>query len=512
MKYWMSLLGLLLASHSFGQPAGSLDPSFGNGGKVIASINSGQDQAHAVILQQDGKILVAGHTVSTVTGKDFVLLRYESDGTPDASFGNAGVVTTDLQLGSDDIAYAIDLQPDGKIILAGSSDNGSQQDAALARYLTNGSIDSTFGTNGRALLDFDNQQLDEIRVVKVHALTGNIVVGGASIINSSLAKPVVARFQSSGVPDSTFDSDGIRLLWINNLDNQYYNSVEDLAVQPNGKISAIGWRDFPGLPWSSDYWACRINSDGSMDNSFSVDGVNVYNGGFNGHDRSFGMYLKPDNGMVIAGGGYVSTLAYDFTLFEVNSDGSVGSLSTGADFGSTLDDIAYSLTMDIAGNYVLAGASGNSSSQSFALARFLPSGSLDNSFGTGGKITTTFASNSLNECFDATIQTDNKIVAVGYTGNDLVVARYLGEDIVAVDHQFQQSVEVYPNPTNGPIQLNLPNSPDNNTYTISDLRGREHMKGQFQGNRCTLSLDQFSSGIYLLRTNQNSEPIKIVKQ
>lgn len=512
MKYWMSLLGLLLASHSFGQPAGSLDPSFGNGGMTLVSTSNVQDEAHAVILQQDGKILVAGHTLSTVTGKDFILLRFESDGTADASFGNSGLVTTDLQLGSDDVAYAIDLQPDGKIILAGSSDNGSQQDAAVVRYNTDGTIDSTFGTNGRALLDFDSQQLDEIRVVKVHALTGNIVVGGSSIISSSLAKPVVARFLSSGIPDSTFDNEGIRLLWINSLDNQYYNSVEDLTVLPNGKISAIGWRDFPGLSWSSDYWACRINSDGSMDNSFSTDGVNVYNGGFNGHDRAYGMYLKPDNGIVLAGGGYVSNIKYDFTLFEVNADGTVGSLSTGASFSSTTDDIAYSLSMDIVGNYVLAGATGTSSAKSFALARFLPNGSLDNSFGTGGKVTTTFAGYPINECFDATIQPDNKIVAVGNATSDIVVARYLGEDVVAVGDQLQQSVEVYPNPTNGSVYLRIPNSAIGNTYTLSDLRGRELLKGEFQGNQSTLSLDQFAPGIYLLRTNQESEAIKIVKQ
>jgi hypothetical protein len=111
-------------------------------------------------------------------------------------------------------------------------------------------------------------------------------VGGASIISSSVSKPFVARYLSNGNIDTTFNNNGIRLLWITNLDYQYLFSVEDLAVQSNGKISVVGWRDFPGLSWDSDYWACRINSDGAMDVTFSSDGVNVFNGNYNGHDRA----------------------------------------------------------------------------------------------------------------------------------------------------------------------------------------------------------------------------------
>jgi uncharacterized delta-60 repeat protein len=428
LKHLFTFIALFTSSLLFAQPAGNLDPNFGNGGKVVTSITSGQDIAHGVAIQPDGKILVAGQSTSNITGKDFVVVRYNEDGSLDNTFGNNGVATTDLQLGSDDVAYSLALQADGKIVLAGYSDNGSNKDAALVRYNADGSLDSDFGTNGITITNFENTQQDEIREVKIHPLTGNIVVGGSTAISSSLAKPVVARYTSNGTLDSSFNGTGIRLLWITNLDSQYVFSVEDLAVQPNGKITAVGWRDFPGLSWDSDYWACRINSDGTMDTGFSTDGVNTYNGSFNGHDRAYAMLLKPDNSILMAGGGYVSTLEYDFTVIELNANGTTGTWSALADWGTLLKDIAYGIAEDNNGDIVLAGSSGNASSKSFALARMNAGASLDNTFGTNGKVTTTFGNNALNECFDLAIQVDNKIVAVGYTGNDFAIARYLGEE------------------------------------------------------------------------------------
>ncbi len=426
MKSLFTLCAIAFTTFAMAQPAGSLDPTFGVGGRVTTSILNGDDKAYGVAIQTDGKIVVSGTSTSNITGKDFVVVRYNSDGSLDETFGVAGKVTTDVQIGSDDIAYSLALQGDGKIILAGSSDNGSNKNAALMRYNTDGTIDISFGNNGKVLTDFENSQQDEIRVVKIHALTGNIIVGGSTIISSNISKPVVARYTSAGILDNTFDNDGIRTLWVTNLDYQYLFSVEDLAVQTNGKITAVGWRDFPGQSWSSDYWACRISSDGSMDNTFSGDGVNVFNGNFNGHDRAYSMILKSDNSIIMAGGGYVSTLKYDFTLSQLTANGLSGSVSATIDYGSLLDDIAYGLAEDSNGSFVLAGVSGNSTTKSFALSKVTSGGSLDNTFGTNGKVTTTFNNASLNECYDIAIQLDNKIVAVGYAGNAFAIARYVG--------------------------------------------------------------------------------------
>ncbi|MBK9448524.1 MAG: T9SS type A sorting domain-containing protein [Bacteroidetes bacterium] len=433
MKLAPFFILLLFASVIYAQPAGSLDPSFGVAGKVTVSFTSGQDKAYGVAIQADGKILVAGYASSNITGKDFACLRLKENGTRDSTFGIAGLVTIDVQLGSEDIAYGIALQADGKIVLAGYSDDGSDKDAAIVRLLDDGSIDVTFGTQGKVLTDFENGKQDEIKVVRIHPLTGNIIVGGAAIINASTSKPVVARYLSSGSLDSTFNSNGIRLMWITSLDYQYLFSVEDLVVQANGKISATGWRDFTGLPWDSDFWAARINSDGSMDNTFSGDGVSVYNGSFNGYDKGYALLLRSNNNILIAGGGYETTLYYDFATFELNADGSTAPWYAIQDFGETLDDIAYGMLEDNNGRFVLGGSSGSNTNKTFALTRLQANAALDNSFGTNSKVTTTFGSNMLQECFDIGLQNDNKIVAAGYAGNDFAVARYLGDAVPQLD-------------------------------------------------------------------------------
>ncbi|MBT3302845.1 MAG: T9SS type A sorting domain-containing protein, partial [Bacteroidetes bacterium] len=428
MKQLLTGIIMLLSIGLFSQPAGTLDPDFGINGKLLIGIVGQQDVANSVVIQADGKIVVAGYASSSVSGKDFFCIRLKTDGTYDSTFGLNGIVKTDLQLGSDDVAYSLSLQTDGKLILAGYSDNGSSKDAALVRYHTNGIIDSSFGSNGVVLTDFEASQQDEIHVAKIHHLTGKIIVGGTTIINSTNSKPVVARYLSNGSLDTTFNANGIRLLWITSLDYQYYFSVEDLAVQPNGKISAVGWRDFPSMQWSSDYWACRINADGSMDNTFSLDGVNVYNGSFNGNDRAYAMLLKSNNKMLIAGGGSITSIYYDFSVFEAEEDGGVGAWSAKADYGTLLDDIAYGIKEDDNGKFVMAGSTGNSASKEFAIVRINADESLDTSFDTDGKLAFKFDNNSLNECYDLAIQTDNKIVVVGYSKKDIAIARILGND------------------------------------------------------------------------------------
>lgn len=425
---------LLCSLAAIAQLPGALDPTFGDNGKVLLSLSSGQDRLHAIALDAEERIVAAGYVSSTITGKDMACVRFLSDGSLDESFGVNGLAAFDLQLGSDDIAFDLVIQSDGKIVIAGSTDDGADKNAALVRINEDGSLDTDFGVNGIVISDLDNGLQDEFRCLKLHPITGNLIAGGSAQISSTLAKPVVARYLPSGELDTDFNGNGIRLLWITNNDQQYLHSVEDLAVQANGKISAVGWRDFPGLSWSSDYWAAKINSDGSMDNTFSSDGVNAYNGGFNGHDRAYALYLKPDNTMVLAGGGYVSTLAYDFRAFEVSTSGASLSWNAVADFGTSSNDIAQAIAVDGSGRYVFAGSAVTAAASSFAVYRTLATGAADASFGTAGKVTTTFTGNAQNMCFDAAVQTDNKIVAVGYSGDDMALVRYLGEVQAQLDN------------------------------------------------------------------------------
>ncbi len=139
----MLVVGLAGATNLIAQ--NNLDPTFGNGGKVITDFNR-EDYANAVVLQPDGKLIVAGTTGGPTTS-DFLIVRYNGDGSLDTSFGNGGKVLTDF--GMQDYAHAIAVQPDGKIVAAGVGEGPSSTNTVLARYNADGSLDSTFGIGGK---------------------------------------------------------------------------------------------------------------------------------------------------------------------------------------------------------------------------------------------------------------------------------------------------------------------------------------------------------------------------
>ena len=158
--------------------SGVLDASFGTGGKVLSDLGSASnDQAYAVAVQKDGKIVVAGYS-DAGGSNDFALVRYTKGGVLDASFGTGGKVLSDLGSASDDGANAVAVQKDGKIVVAGSSDAGGSYDFALARYTKGGALDASFGTGGKVLTDLGGSN-DEGSAVAVQK-DGKIVVAGYS--------------------------------------------------------------------------------------------------------------------------------------------------------------------------------------------------------------------------------------------------------------------------------------------------------------------------------------------
>lgn len=419
-------LATLLPTLVLAQPAGNLDLTFNTTGYNVTNVGSSSDKAFDLAILDNGKILVAGTTFVNATGNDFLVLCYNSDGTLDQSFGNNGKITTDLNLGSDDQAIELAVLSDGTFILAGFSDDGTDKDAALVKYNSDGTLFTGFGNNGVSLTDLDGNNQDMFSCVKVHQLTGKIIAGGSAQIDDNHAKPVVARFNSDGTLDNTFNSTGIRLMWITNLDNQYLYGIEDLAVASNGKITAIGWRDFPNLSWDSDMVAFKINSDGSMDDTFSTDGEEIYNGNFNGHDQLYAMLLNPDQTFIAVGRSYVSNLSYQGILTEIGTSGTINSTKV-----TGIDDNGYSdIAWDMNGNLVTCGYSGNSG----LVTRMSGANySFDNSFGTSGMNDFNFNQTSEVVFYGIAVQSDNKIVVVGWKDNDVVIARLTGEGSPQLD-------------------------------------------------------------------------------
>jgi uncharacterized delta-60 repeat protein len=402
--------------------AGDLDLGFGTGGKVTTDF-SGGDRATAVVLQSDGKIVLAGFDGSG----DFALARYNADGSLDTTFGSGGKVTTDFA-GGNDSANAVALQSDGKIIVAGTTYTGvGAADFALARYNADGSLDTRFGSGGKVTTDF-SRRTDHAQAVAIQS-DGKIVVAGQSYTVGKKGyngddEFALARYNADGSLDTGFGSRGKVLTSIGSGASDAFG----VALQGDGKIVVAGRAI--GSSQSMDIAVARYTAGGSLDTTFGSGGTVLTD--FAGYgDQALGVALQGDGKIVAAGETNPGSSYDDFALVRYTTTGSLdttfgsgGKVTT--DFAGYYDR-AYSVAIQSDGEIVAAGRGGGAAD--FALARYTTSGSLDTGFGSGGKVTTDFAGSD-DKAFGVAIQSDGKIVAAGYarssTGyDDFALARYL---------------------------------------------------------------------------------------
>jgi uncharacterized delta-60 repeat protein len=299
-----------------------LDPTFGTGGKITTDFSGRCDGASALALQSDGKIVVAGTSgtgCQPFVGNfvlphyefgDFAVARYNHDGSLDATFASGGKVTTDFFGGSDN-ATAVALQSSGKIVVAGFADN----DFALARYNSDGSLDTSLGTGGKVNTDFSGGT-DEAWTLAVQS-DGKIVVAGWTRVGSS-ADFALARYNSDGSLDATFGSAGkVTTDFSGGCDG-----ISALGIQSDGKVVVAGrtGTDCGGGTFpTGDFALARYNSDGSLDATFGNGGRVTtpfpYPFWFG---WASALALQPD-GKIVAGGTYF----VNFGLLRYNSDGSL---------------------------------------------------------------------------------------------------------------------------------------------------------------------------------------------
>jgi uncharacterized delta-60 repeat protein len=279
-------------------PDGSLDTSFGDGGIVTTTFPEGS-YAFDVALQADGKIIAAGTVFldfnpGESSNTDFALARYNPDGTPDATFGNGGQVSTDF-LGLEDDAFSILIQLDGKIVAVGSAnDPATFYDFAAVRYLSNGTLDTTFGVAGKVHTDFGDQNFDRARSAALQP-DGRIVAAGFAISqNGGVQNFAVARYTSNGVLDTSFGADGITQIDFGSC----CQSANKVLLQPNGEIITIGYANTEGP--DSDFLLARLTSEGSLDPTFGAAGkVRTSFGDLNGGAN--GAVFQPDGKIVAVG-------------------------------------------------------------------------------------------------------------------------------------------------------------------------------------------------------------------
>jgi uncharacterized delta-60 repeat protein len=491
MKKIYKLFLVVLSMQVYAQD-GALDTSFGIGGKVITSINN-DERANSLVIQSDGKIVIAGYTFSSISGNDIACVRYNTDGSIDNTFGLNGVATFDIQSGSDDKSTSIDIQSDGKLVLCGFSDDGSDKSSLLMRLNINGTLDTTFGSSGKVLTNFTTTGIsirqDEYRVVKVHPLTGNIVAAGTSFSTSTNSRMIIARYTSVGILDSTFATGGKFISLPNTLvSSTYLASIEDLAIKSNGKISIVG----NSLGY---FYLGRLNSNGTMDTSFSSDG---FNDNFQG--RMFGIELNNDDSIYFTGDiiPLPQTQAYTGYIDGIGGGGSIA--ATTYDFGTTFNAYTYAVEKDNDGKLLVGGYLQDTSTgqNSFLIGRLLANRTRDTSFGNNGFVTTAFTSND-SRAFDLKIQPNGRIVLAGISGGKIALARYINGALSATEFSNnKKSFKIYPNPTSTVLNINTSETIIAGTeYRIIDLSSRLLCTG-ILNEQGTIAVDNLKSGMYII--------------
>jgi uncharacterized delta-60 repeat protein len=386
---------------------GTPDNTFDKDGKLTDSIRSGYTIYRSSAIQKDGKIVVAGYTWN---GSNFnlVIVRYNTDGTPDNSFSSDGISKTGF------VTNALAIQNDGKIVVAGAIGKNDSSFFSVARYNTNGSPDNTFNGNGQVQTDF-GLGVNSANSVAIHS-DGKIVVAGGAYDNPNNPERsfAVARYNNDGSLDNSFSNDGKQTF---KFSYQDYGDMEgratSVAIQSDGKIVVSGISSGVPDPFTS---VARLNTDGSLDNTF----------GDNGKVTSFdeaiscSVAVQADGKIVMGGSTFYRGYSRD-VIVRYNKDGSFD-LSNGINLDFNLSNTPNNNF----GNTIVIQSDGKIAFTGFALSVYNADGSFDSTFSNDGKQVT--PATEKYGFINSVAIADDKLYAVGSgksPGNVGIVARYL---------------------------------------------------------------------------------------
>ena len=422
MKKIYLLLVVFVSVVGFGQ-TGVLDATFGNNGKVVTAVSPYSVSIQAMTIQPDGKVIVGG-AVYDAQGH-FILVRYNVNGSVDSSFGVNGAATISMNTPNAFPFTSIVIQPDGKIVGVGANHLifTSETHFALVRFESTGAVDSTFGTNGVVTTSFIpavDQQEEPTKVLITPS--GELLAGGYSYNSFAAGTPrsmVIAKYNSDGSYDSSFGNNGLFI-----SSTGYGQGSFSMVLRSDMKIMAGG-------PHGNGFFApVLINIDGTIDTTFGTQGFG---------DMTLlqvrDQLLQPD-GKVVYVGSIIQNTPQRMVMVRYKSNGSPDSsfglwgkvmVAFAADYN---EFTGVQLNADgklMASGYIY---SWHDSTAQFALLRFNPDGTPDNTFGIGGAVFSSFGNTyriSQSQC--SVKQADGKIVLAGTAdGNNVTtsvaLARY----------------------------------------------------------------------------------------
>ena len=393
----------------------SPDPSFGVNGIVTIPFGSSHDAAHALALQSDGKVVVAGWTQSQ-SDRDFAIARLNVNGSLDGGFGSGGKVITPI--GTNNEANAVTIDNWGRIVVAGYMVSGGVGEAVVARYFANGSLDGSF--NGTGMKAVPGYTANAIRTVGAGGSAQYIIVGGTS------AQPggddfSLSRLENIGSYHTWFNGTGA----VMTSTSSGYDRLQAMAIQSDGKIVVAGSTQVGS---ASRFLVIRYNGNGTLDATFNVTGKVSTTIGSNDHAKAIAIQA---DGKIIVVGSSRSGSRDNMAIVRYNTNGSldtgfgVGGITTTDFFGG--DDSANAVVIQSNGKILVGGTAGDT--MVFAVARYHENGTLDLSLnGTGMTIVNNLGDGN-HYANGLAILPDGRYILAGSAtrngANDFAVVRFL---------------------------------------------------------------------------------------
>jgi uncharacterized delta-60 repeat protein len=509
----LTIVVMTLFTTELSAQPGSLDTGFDADGIVTTPIGSSDDVVLSIAVQPDEKIVVAGYS-NNGADDDFALARYHSSGILDSSFSDDGIVVLDLDTNNEG-ATSVAIQTDGKIVAAGYHYNGSNFDFAILRYNADGTPDPTFNSNGVVLTSVGPGD-DYARSLFIQP-DGKIVVAGP-VWNGADYDFALARYNTNGGLDNTFGIAGIIITDFGSGDD-FANS---LRVLPDGRFIVAG-SAYNGT--DKDIALASYTQSGTLAISFGNNGLVTTDLG-SGDDMANAVFDILSTGQLMVAGSSENGSDRDFILARYKEDGELDTSFNGVGYVTTAigngDDDARTVFPQPDGNFVVSGRTSNGNDLDFALCRYTTEGDLDNTFGTNGVVITdigTFddAANS------SVIVPGEEIILAGYAGNgsdlDFALAEYYlwtPTSMIDLSGPVNQ-VWIYPNPVEQEVTLNYNlDAEEEISVNLVDMQGRilkTYVDDEIQttGNHeLTFSLPEgLPAGNYLMTISSHSRRISL---
>ncbi|HBS86366.1 MAG: hypothetical protein A2W91_19320 [Bacteroidetes bacterium GWF2_38_335] len=492
-KLFLFLAGFINIGLSSAQTPGSLDESFGGSGYFHSAIGVNYSWTGAMEIQNDGKIIIGGYSVDSLY-PHFTLVRYNGDGSFDNSFGENGISFVQIGLLSN-IRSVICLE-DGNILASGYTRiDESTYNFITANYNSDGSINSSFGNEG-----FSNVNVENSSNIYFGGLQsdGKIVLCGYSgDLNTGIS---LIRFNNDGSLDTSFGTDGFS---INKFSESQDVEAWAGAIDSEDRVITTGMiYDAPLL--KNNIAVVRFLADGSLDSGFGTNGLIITS---IDETDAFGnaVAIQPDNKIIIA-----ASSQQNAVIIRYNTDGTLdNSFGTNGlvitDFDTTESE-AYAITIQNDGKIIVAGVSGTNAMNGngdFAMLRLNTDGSIDSTFGEGGKVHTDIAGGN-DVAFIAKSQNDGKIVLSGISFfNDhynIALARYHGNGTFINDYSPKNNLRLFPNPTEGIFTLEIS---EKDVFPVNiEIRNQfGELTKTFiaKNNKTEINISQMPAGMYFIK-------------